>query len=58
MAPKDKIGPWLFRGEGGGFSELRLTLLPGSGPVRKPVSAIFTGGGKGVVLVQLQVGSE
>jgi len=33
-------------------------LLPGSGLVCKPVSSIFTGGGKGTVLIQLQVGSE
>lgn len=56
MDPKAKIGPWRFREVGGGFSELYLTLWPGSGLVLKSVFSVFTTGGNGAA--QSQVGSQ
>lgn len=60
MDPEAKIGLWLFREAGGGFSELYLALsavLPlGQGPVLKSVSSALTTGGNGAA--QFQVGSQ
>lgn len=56
MDPKAKIGLWLFREVGGGFSELFVTLQPGSGLGLKSVSSVFTTGGNGAA--QFQVGSQ
>lgn len=58
MAPKAKTGPWFFRWEGVGFSELHLILLLRSGPIHKPVSSLFTSGEKSEELIWLRVGSE
>lgn len=56
MEPKAKMGLWLFREVGGGFSELSSALQPGSGPILKWISCVFSTGGNGAA--QFQVGSQ